>query len=269
MIVDIHTHCFPDKLASRAIPLLADTAGIMPHTDGTVKALKESMKAAGVNRSVLQPIATKPEQTPVINGWAIGVQNGSIISFGTIHPAYPLWKDEIKRLSEAGIRGIKFHPDYQNFFADSPDLFPIYEAIFEHDMIILFHAGIDIGLPPPCHCTPAMLSSLIDAFPGAPIIAAHMGGYLLWEEVKRHLAGRNIYLDTSYSFADLGSAGMTDIIKAHGADKILFGTDSPWAHQQTELANIRSLPLSRKDIDAILGGNARKLLKLDANPTAG
>ncbi len=266
MIVDIHTHCFPDKLASRAIPQLADKAGILPHTDGTIKALKESMKTAGVRVSVLQPIATKPEQTPVINSWVVNVQDKAIISFGTIHPAYPLWQNEIKALAQAGIPGVKFHPDYQNFFVDSPELFPIYEAIFKHDMIILFHAGIDIGLPSPCHCTPAMLSSLSDTFPGAPIIAAHMGGYLLWEDVKRYLVGRDIYFDTSYSFAALGSEGMTEIIKSHGADKILFGTDSPWAQQQTEISNIRSLPLEDKDIEAILGNNARKLLKLDTNP---
>jgi predicted TIM-barrel fold metal-dependent hydrolase len=262
MIIDIHTHCFPDKLATRAVPYLAAQAGIPAHTDGTVKALKDSMKRAGIDICVLQPIATKPEQTPGVNSWAVSVQDKSIISFGTIHPDYPLWQDEIRALSDAGIRGVKFHPDYQNFFADSPKLFPIYEAIFNRDMLILFHAGIDIGLPSPCHCTPAMLKGLTDAFPGAPIIAAHMGGYLLWDDVKHYLIGRDIYLDTSYSFADLGPDGMTEIVKTHGAGKILFGTDSPWVNQRKEIFNIRSLPLEEKDINAILGGNARKLLKI-------
>ncbi|MGI6188812.1 MAG: amidohydrolase family protein [Clostridiales bacterium] len=265
MIVDIHTHCFPDKLASRAIPRLAGKAGILPHTDGTIKALKESMKTAGVRVSVLQPIATKPEQTPVINRWAVSVQDEAIISFGTVHPDYPLWQDEIKALCDAGIRGVKFHPDYQSFYADSPKLFPIYETIFKHGMMILFHAGTDIGLPFPCHCTPAMLRRIINEFPGTTIIAAHMGGHLMWEDVKSYLTGQDIYFDTSYSYADLGAADITEIIKSHGADKILFGTDSPWKEQQAEAANIRSLPLDSKDIDAILGGNARKLLKLDSN----
>lgn len=87
----------------------------------------------------------------------------------------------------------------------------------------------------------------------------------MWEDVKSYLTGQDIYFDTSYSYADLGAADITEIIKSHGADKILFGTDSPWKEQQAEAANIRSLPLDSKDIDAILGGNARKLLKLDSN----
>ena len=122
MIIDIHTHCFPDKLATRAVPYLAAQAGIPAHTDGTVKALKDSMKRA--NRHMCTSThRNKPEQTPGVNNWAVSVQDKSIISFGTIHPDYPLWQDEIRALSDAGIRGVKFHPDYQNFFADSPKLF--------------------------------------------------------------------------------------------------------------------------------------------------
>jgi len=262
MIIDIHTHCFPDNLAPRAVPLLAEKGGISPFTDGTVACLKNSMKKAGIDFSVLQPIATKPEQTTGINRWAVSMQNGSIIAFGTLHPDYPDWKREIKWLWEAGIKGVKFHPDYQDFYVDDKKVFPIYEALAEAGMIMLFHAGKDIGYPPPYHCPPCRLRKVLDAFPGSIIIAAHMGGYENTYQVEKYLVGQDVYFDTSYSFDILGNGGMEKLIKQHGADRILFGTDSPWKDQEREVDNIRSLNLTEDEMEKILGGNAVRILKL-------
>ena len=125
---------------------------------------------AGINISFIQPIATKPEQTTGINKWAIESQDENIRFFGTLHPDFPYWKDEIKVLAQAGIKGIKFHPDYQNFFVDEPRLIKISEKIFEAGLIILFHAGIDIGLPKPYHCTPQKLKKVLDSFPGLRLL---------------------------------------------------------------------------------------------------
>lgn len=262
MIIDIHTHCFPDNLAPRAISTLANKANIQPYTDGTINGLKKSMKTAGINISFIQPIATKPEQTTGINKWAIESQDENIRFFGTLHPDFPYWKDEIKVLAQAGIKGIKFHPDYQNFFVDEPRLFKIYEKIFEAGLIILFHAGIDIGLPKPYHCTPQKLKKVLDSFPGAKIIAAHMGGYLYWKEVEKQLVGRDIYFDTSYSLTDLGAQTMAKIIKEHGTNKIIFGTDSPWGEQAKEIQMLKALELSHEELQMVLSDNAQKLLGL-------
>jgi len=262
MIIDIHTHCFPDNLAPRAIPLLAEKGGISPFTDGTVACLKNSMKKAGIDISVLLPIATKPEQTAGINRWVASVQNENIIAFGTIHPDYPDWKSEIEWLKETGIKGVKFHPDYQNFFVDDRKVYPIYEALAEAGMIMIFHAGVDLGYPAPYRCPPCRLRNVLDSFPGSLIIAAHMGGYKYTYQVEKHLVGKDIYFDTSYSFESLGNDGMENLIKHHGADRILFGTDSPWKDQQKEVSNIRSLNLKEDEKEQILGGNAARLLKL-------
>ncbi|HHV96893.1 MAG TPA: amidohydrolase family protein [Clostridiaceae bacterium] len=262
MIIDIHTHCFPDELAARTIPFLAQKANIPAYLNGTIKGLKESMSKAGIDISVLQPIATKPQQTIGVNRWAINVQDEDIITFGTIHPDFPDWKNEIKMLKEAGIKGIKFHPEYQNFFVDDEKLFPVYETLFEENFIIIFHAGVDLGFQEPYHCTPARLRKVIDTFPGSVVIAAHMGGYRYWNDVEKYLVGRNIYFDTSFSFNDLGPSGMETLIKSHGHDRIFFGSDSPWADQLREVSRIKSLNLSIEEINAILGGNAARLLKL-------
>lgn len=262
MIIDIHTHTFPDSLAARAIVTLTGKAQIPAYTDGTVSNLKSSMKAAGIDICVLQHIATKPEQTVNVNRWAVDVQDADIISFGSIHPEFADWKSEIRRLAASGIKGVKFHPEYQDFYVDDKKLFLIYDALCEAGLIILFHAGEDLGFPPPCHCTPPRLSKVLDTFPGAKIIAAHMGGFRYWDEVEEYLLGRDIYLDSSFALNDMTPERMVDLIKAHGTDKILFGTDSPWTDQAREVAKIKSLNLAGEELDAIFSGNAKQLLDL-------
>ena len=139
-------------------------------------------------------------------------------------------------------------------------MFPIYEALFQEGLILLLHAGVDIGLPPPVHCTPDRLARVLDRCPGGKIVAAHMGGFRCWEESARLLAGRELYFDTSYSFTELGAVEMAGLARAHGVDRVLFGTDSPWTAQAEELAKIRRLDLLPLDQERILGRNALLLL---------
>lgn len=262
MIIDIHSHCFPDVLAARAISTLTERAGIPAYTDGTVNGLKRSMNEAGIDVCVLQHIATKPDQTVNVNRWAAEIQNENIICFGSIYPDFHDWKEEIKWLTHAGIKGVKFHPEYQDFYVDDEKVYPIYEALFQAGLVVLFHAGMDLGFPPPYHCPPSRLSKVLDAFPGAKIIAAHMGGYRYWDDVEKYLLGRDVYLDTSFAYNDLGPEAMKSLIKDHGTGKILFGSDSPWTEQSGEVANIKSLNLTDEEIGSILGGNAASLLSL-------
>jgi predicted TIM-barrel fold metal-dependent hydrolase len=224
MIIDIHTHTFPDQLAPKALAVLTNNCEVSPHTDGTNAGLCDSMRLAGIDKSAVMPIATKPEQARSINRGAamINRQYDNLVSFGTLHPMQDDWKDEISRLAADKVPGVKFHPDYQHFFVDDVKMFPIYQALADAGLVVLFHAGVDIGLPPPVHCTPDRLARVLDAVPGMTIVAAHMGGYDCWNDVERYLVGRDLYFDTSYSLRDLGPERMTALIKAHSTDKILF-----------------------------------------------
>ncbi len=263
MIIDIHTHCFPDELAPRAIAALSECSDVPACTDGTCAGLSASMRRAGVDRSAVMPIATKPSQARSINKWAAAVneQRPDLICFGTLHPRQEDLREEIGRIAADRIPGVKFHPDYQDFFVDEPELLPMYRALADAGLIALFHAGVDIGLPPPVHCTPDRLARVLDAVPELTVIAAHMGGYECWDDVERCLVGRDLYFDTSYSLADLGPGRMVALMRAHGIERILFGTDSPWTDQAAEVAGIRSLELADGEIEAVLGGNAAVLLK--------
>ncbi len=264
MIIDIHTHTFPDALAERAVPTLAAKAGISAYTDGTNTGLRASMARAGVDLSVLMPIATKPSQVRAINTWAAEINRAGdgLRSFGTLHPLQVDWAEEIARLVADDIPGVKLHPEYQEFYVDDAALLPIYRALADAGRVLLLHMGVDLGVPPPVHGTPERLARVLDAVPGLRVIAAHMGGYLQWDAVRTHLLGRELYLDTCYTLTDLGDAAFLDMVRAHGPARILFGSDSPWTDHATELARLRTLPLTKDEVELILGGNTQGLLGL-------
>jgi predicted TIM-barrel fold metal-dependent hydrolase len=262
LVIDFHTHCFPDELAMRAVPILAEKARIPAIVNGTVSDLERSMKANGITCSVLLNIATKPSQTEKVNSWAAQVQKDNIISFGSIHPLYDNWKNELRRIKELGIKGIKFHPEYQEFYVDDEVLFPIYELAFELGLVIAFHAGEDLGFDPPFRCTPERLDSLIRHFKGGKIIAAHMGGYNYWDEVEKHLTGKDIYFDTSYAIGIMDNEQAKRMIRNHGYKKILFGTDSPWRDQGWSTQSVKELCLEPEIEEAIFYKNAMELLGL-------
>ncbi len=262
MIIDFHTHIFPEQILEKAMQILIQGSGVTPSISATPAGLLEQMQQAGVDFSVALPVATRPDQQHSINNFAIGINSDKIISFGSVHPDSPTVLDELTRLKEAGIKGIKFHPDNQIFFVDETRLFPIYEKCAELGLIVLFHAGVDFTVFEPVHCPPDRLAKVLPVFNGSPVVAAHFGGYLMWHEVEKHLVGKDIYFDSSFSYSTLPKKHARRIIENHGADKILLGSDTPWSSIGNEILFIKRLHLAPEAEKMILGENARRLLDL-------
>jgi hypothetical protein len=214
-----------------------------------------------VDKSVVLPVATKPGQVSVINAWALENEQVRLCFFGACHPDDPDFLQNLVWLKEHGFKGIKLHPDYQHFFADESRLMPLYEAIRELALTVVVHAGVDVGYPSPVHCTPLMLRRVLQNVPGLKLVAAHMGSHALWRDAEEVLLGLPLYLDTCYSHYKLGDEGMTRMIRRHGAENVLFGTDSPWKKADDEIKRISGLPLPLSDIERILYKNAHELLK--------
>lgn len=256
----MHAHVFPDRLAATAVASLSQEAGIAPSFDGTLAGLRSLMKRAGVTCSVIQPVASKASQVRSINDWVTGMADERIVPFGAMHPDYPDPEAELARLASQGILGFKLHPEYQVFSPDEDRLEPLYAAAARYDLAIYFHAGEDIALPD-VHSTPQAFSRVLDRHPELTIVLAHMGGWRQWDDVLRHLAGRDVYLDTSFTIPYLGEERFAEIVAAHGADRILFGSDAPWADIATEVALLRRMPFSKRDLEAILWRNAELLLE--------
>ena len=273
MIIDFHTHIFPDKIAEKTIKELAAIAGVKSSADGTLKGLLDSMEMSGIETSVIMPVCTKPEQFENINNFAKKINDtyeGKVLSFGGIHPDCENPKEKLKYIKELGIPGIKIHPDYQRVMIDDIRFMRIMEYASELGLIILTHAGIDIGLPEPVHCPPDKMRKVLDAVKPQKMVLAHLGGWKQWEEVYEYLAGENVYLDTAFIFGVWDSSNenreyidkkmFLKIVKKHGADKILFATDSPWSNAVNGIEYIRNLTIDEKDKNLILGENAVRLL---------
>jgi len=227
--------------------------------DGTVRGLLGSMDASGIDRSVVQPVATKPGQVSGINNWVAGIASARIVAFGAMHPDYEDPAAEVARMASLGLRGFKLHPEHQAFAPDEPRLAPIYEAAVAHDMTVLFHAGRD-EFHDTYHGTPESFVTVVEAYPELRMVLAHLGGYGAWGEVAELLVGRDVYLDTAYTLGHLPDADFVAIVQAHGSDRVLFGSDGPWADPAAEIAWLRRLPLADGVANAILGGNAERLL---------
>ena len=253
-IVDSHTHAFPDSLAPRAMEVLKALDGNHPsYSDGTVEGLKGSMEMAGISRAWLMPVATKPSQVRSINDWAREVSDDRIVAFGALHPDLEDWEEEIRRIKSLGLPGVKMHPDYQDFLPDDPKMFPMYDALRAEGLILFFHAGDDIAFQRPGYGSPGRIARVVREFPGLKVVAAHLGGFRRWDAVEEHLVGRELFLETSFTFAHTACSQIERIIKRHGAERILFGTDSPWKDQRVEVGNILSLRLPDRETEMILG----------------
>ncbi|MDR2035434.1 MAG: amidohydrolase family protein [Coriobacteriales bacterium] len=264
MIIDFHTHIFPDELAPRALDKLSVAIDhIYPTTtDGTVGGLLRQMDEGGIDVSVVQPVLTSSSQVRTINTWARSICSDRLVSFGAVYPHDESYKNDIDLVVELGLKGLKLHPEYQNFVVDDEKMLRIYDYALSKGLILLFHAGFDPGFSPPFKSTPQQFARIINALQGGVIVAAHLGGHAQWDEVEEYLVGSEIYLDTSMGFKYFPEEQFLRIVKNHGANKILFASDSPWSYTSEEIAFLKALPLLPEETDAILGGNARRILQI-------
>ncbi len=261
MVIDFHTHIFPDHIAEKTIEKLSGVSGLAPYTDGTLDGLKRSMTASGVDCSVVLPVATKPSQAASINAYAARITGrDGIISFGSIHPLSESWKSELDEVAALGLKGIKLHPEYQRFFIDDERVYPVIVYAKSLGLTVVFHSGVDIGLPEEVHCTPERARRMIGAVGGGKLVFAHGGGYLCWDDALRCLAGQNVYLDISFTVGRLSDDKFLQLVRAHSADKILFGSDIPWGSQRIDLEAIDRIGLTEEERSRILYKNAAALL---------
>ena len=265
LVIDMHAHVFPDALAPTALAALQGQSGLEPVYDGTTAGLRAAMARAGVARSVIQPVASKPAQVRSINDWLVGLDDPGLITFGALHPDLADPAAELARLQAGGVRGVKLHPEFQSFRPDDERLDPLYAEAAQRGLIVFFHAGEDLAIPT-VHSDPACFARLLDRHPDLVVVLAHMGGWRQWDDVERLLAGRDVYLDTAFSMTYLGARRFCRLVEAVGADHVLFGSDGPWGDAAAEIARLQEMPLPVDDRAAILGGNAARLLGLTEVP---
>jgi len=259
MIIDMHTHAWPEKVSASARQNLEGLFKVKLVGEPTLETLRAFMDKNGISVSAVAAVATKPEQVPSINNWLMEVRSERIKVFCALHPDYPLWREELQRLA-GKVDGIKVQPEFQDFYVDEERLDPVYAMIQEMGLPLLFHCGEELSGTMKVRSSPGRLRRVKARFGRLKIIAAHFGGFRLWKEVEEHLLGRDFYLDTSFFFRFLPKDEVRRLILAHAQERLLFGTDFPLIDQKDDIRFLETLGLSQGLTERIFSLNARELL---------
>lgn len=254
-IIDFHAHIFPDKIAHLAVQNLETHYKFSWYGKGTLDDMRHEAEKSGFLRSVVFSTPTKPSQVVVNNDFLLSIKDEKFIVFGSVHPDYEDAESEIDRIKNAGLKGFKFHPDFQRFNIDDPKALRLYEKIGS-DYPIVLHTG-DKELK---FSAPERLARVLERFPEHKFVAAHMGGYSVWDTEAKYLVGKNVWFDTSSTMHAVTPEKMADMIHQHGADKVLFGTDYPAVSTADEANRVLALDLTDTEKEMIMHGNAEKLL---------
>ena len=260
-MIDFHTHIFPDAIAEKSLPHLAEVCQTIPYTDAKKDGLLQSARNAKIDCSIILPVVTAPKQFESIHRFAMQFMEGELISFGGIHPSQEDYKEKLRWIKSHGFKGIKLHPDYQDTYFNDISYKRIISYATELDMIIVTHAGVDPLCPLDVHCTPSMAAEVIQEVQPTKLVLAHMGGNGMYDDVEKHIVGKNVFLDTSFVLDKMEKEQFMRIVKDHGEDNILFATDSPWASQSDFVNYFQQLPIDKTAKEKISFSNAEKLLR--------
>ena len=258
MIIDAHAHIFPDKIADRAAEGIGSFYDLKISYNGTLSALMQQGSAAGVDRYIVQSVATVPHQVESINNFiaqSVAQFPEQLVGFGAIHPDYEDIPREVERVISLGLKGLKLHSDFQQFNIDDPKAFPIYEAA-QGRLPILFH----VGDPRYDFSSPRRLLNVVERFPKLTVIGAHFAGWSMWELSRELFSGGRIYTDLSSSLYAMEPNYAAELIRTLGSDKVMFGTDYPMWSAKEELERFNALPLTEYEREDILCKNAMRLL---------
>lgn len=260
MIIDMHAHIYPDKIALKASESIEHFYDIHVGYDGRVSTLLQLGRESGVDRFLVHSVATMPGQVGHINDFIINAVKENpqnFVGFAALHPDYSDIPGEVDRIIKAGLKGIKLHPDFQKFNIDDERVFPLYECI-EGRIPVLFHTGDKrYGFS-----KPRRVLNIMKRFPRLEIIGAHFAGYSEWDDAAEILGGSGVYVDTSSSMFWLTPEHTRRLIDAYGADRVMFASDYPMWSPKDELERLAKVDLTQEERELILHGNAERLFGL-------
>lgn len=263
MLIDFHTHAFPDALAHRAMDKLASAASLTPVTDGTGADLVAKMDDWKVDKAFVLNIATSPKNQKNVNRFAAEIKNtggGRLIPAGSVHPLAEDFCSELEFLQENGINLIKLHPEYQEFCPDDKIAYPIYDECASRNITVVFHAGWDFAYMDRVRASAASLMRVAADFPSTRFVFAHLGAFLLWDDVEELLCELpNVYFDTSFLSGYIDPVQYKKIIMKRRPDHVLFGSDCPWMSSAESLRLLETMHLSAAEMDMITFQNAQRL----------
>jgi predicted TIM-barrel fold metal-dependent hydrolase len=254
-IIDTHAHIYPDAIAGKAAASIGEFYEIPMCLDGTLGTLLSHGDEAGISRFLVHSVAVTWERVSSVNSYLMGTvaqHPDRLIGFGSMHPDHPDCRAELLRIRAGGLMGVKVHPDFQKFELDSPKAIALFREMAELHIPLLSHVG-DTRYS---FSEPQRMARVMDAVPGLKVIAAHFGGWSVWQTGWQYLAGRpNLWVDCSSSLYALAPEEAMDLIRRYGADRVFFGSDYPMWNPAEELERLRALPLTEEELENILHRN--------------
>lgn len=261
-IIDFHTHLWPDKVAEKAKEYLEKSFRRPMTAIPIEKNALEVMDKNGITKSVIASVASRPNQVEHINNWLFGINSDRFIKFASLHPFYDKWSYELDRIKE-NAQGIKFQPEFQMFYIDDEKIFHVYEKIQKLQIPILIHCGYELSLTGLVQAGPKQMLNVKKHFPEIKFIAAHMGGFKMWDEIENSIIGDDyFYIDTSSALVFMEKEQIYRFLNKHNKNKILFGTDFPIGNPEKDIELIKSLNIEKEYLEKIMHINAEKLLNL-------
>ena len=261
-VIDAHCHVYPEAISEKAAKATGDFYGEMPFGKGTVADLVENGKKAGIDKFIVQSVATTKAQVRKINEFIareVAEHGDTLIGLGTMHPESDDIAGDFEHLKSLGLKGVKLHPDIQGFKIDDYRCLKIYELCERDGLPILMHTGnyrYDFS-------NPNRLIPILQIYTGLTVIGAHFGGWSIWDEASKKLCDMpNLYVDCSSSLSYIEPELSAEIIRRYGVDRVLFGTDYPLHSPQKEMGILLSLGFSNDDYKKIFSENAKKVYKL-------
>jgi len=260
-VIDAHCHIYPDKIALKASASTGNFYSISMSLDGKISTLLEHGKKAGIEHFLVQSVATTPKQVSSINHFiadSVAQSNGRFTGLGTLHPDSEDMEADVNKIISLGLRGVKLHPDIQQFKIDDYRMLKIYE-LCEGKLPILIHTG-DYRYD---YSNPNRMIPILDIYKNLTVIGAHFGGWSIWEEATEKLCQyKNFYVDCSSSLYAITPEKAKGLISAYGTNRVLFGTDYPMWEPEIEIARFMQIDLTEKQREDILYNNAAKLFDI-------
>lgn len=261
-IIDSHCHIYPDKIAQKASASTGEFYKMPSRLDGKISTLLERGEKAGIEHFIVQSVATTPHQVSSINRFiadAVTNSNGRFTGLGTLHPDSRNVEADIEEIISLGLKGVKLHPDIQQFKIDDYRMLKIYE-LCEGKLPILMHTG-DSRFD---YSNPNRMMPILEIYKSLMVIGAHFGGWSVWNEATEKLSKfENFYVDCSSSLYALTVDKARELIKAYGTKRVLFGTDYPMWEPETEIERFMQLKLDDKECEDILCNNAARFFGIE------
>jgi predicted TIM-barrel fold metal-dependent hydrolase len=263
--IDFHTHIFPDKTAKQAMDaLVAEPGSYRPTTDGTLQGLRDSMQQANISASLVANIATKPDQMTQILDFCKQIKSEAIHPLISFHPSNDTYEveDMFGAAQVAGLRGVKLHPMYQKFFIDDKYMYGFYELMASFGFYVMFHTGFDRAFPGDTRADVERVKKAADWFKDLTIVCTHMGGWKQRDRIQCLSECENVYTETSLTLSEVGDEEFVKLLSHFDEDRVLFGSDSPWADQKEMVERMLKLKISDGLKEKLLYKNAARLLGL-------